>query len=173
MQAPRQSRRLVAQEPGKLHHAAVALDQRRQHRTVRVGNPESLGTRSRRQQFVAGDHEPHARPPHHLHLPCPIELRTPTSCGRSTRPASSTVVPATMSSPRRPTCLPGDTGASALMHAARPASPSTHSAGSTASAPRGMGAPGHHAHGLRPAPTVPAKAWPGIESPITVSANGL
>ena len=74
-------------------------------------------------------------------VPWPIELITPRSCGRSTRPASNSAVPLTMSSPRRPTFLPGDTVATAITRVDESGSASTNSAGSTESQPAGIGAP--------------------------------
>jgi hypothetical protein len=76
-----------------------------------------------------------------------------------------------MSSPMRPTFLPGDTASSAAI--VRPCgSASTNSAGSTASAPRGTGAP-VITRTACPADTVPSKGRPGIESPITASGSRL
>ncbi len=59
---------LVADETRELDHPAVALDERRQHRPVGVGNVEAVRPRSRRQQLVAGHDEPHARASHDTHL---------------------------------------------------------------------------------------------------------
>ena len=104
--------------------------------------------------------------------PSPIELITPRSCGRNARPALSTAVPLTMSSPRRPTFLPGETLAIAVTRACEPGSASTHSAGSTASLPAGMGAPvmmRTAAPGRQCAPN----GDPGSESPATASGTRL
>jgi hypothetical protein len=79
-----------------------------------------------------------------------------------------------MSSPRLPTCLPGETLVRALRLRACLASgsASTHSAGSTASAPAGIGAP-VMMRTAWPRMTLPLNGAAGSESPITVSGIRL
>jgi hypothetical protein len=52
---------LVGNQTGKLHKSTVAFNQRCEHRTIRVRNAVTVRRRSGRQQFVAGDHQPHPR----------------------------------------------------------------------------------------------------------------
>src|SRR6516225_4765049 len=106
-----------------------------------------------------------------------MELRTPTSCGRNTRPASSTGAPRPISSPRLPTFLPGDITISAPIQpgvapGAVVGSAAAHSAGSTASVPGGIGAP-VITRTAWPSKTDPSNGRPGIESPITTIGRTL
>ncbi len=131
----------------------------------------SSGRRTRREQLVAGDEQARTRRPPTVASPQPIELMTPRSCGRSARPASSTVVPWTMSSPRWPTFLPGETEASAAIR--RRAS----SAVDELRRQHGVG-PGRHrragpdADGAAAWDRVPGRANRVRASPATVSGTG-
>ena len=107
-----------------------------------------------------------------LTVPWPIELITPRSCGRNTRPASNSVAPRTMSSPRRPTFLPGDTTATAITRVDEPGSASTNSAGSTESQPAGIGAP-VMMRTAAPGGHDVLNGEPGIASPTTLSGTRL
>ena len=105
---------LVGHQAREVDDAAVALDQRREHRTVGVGDSKAVRPRAGWQQFVAGHDQPHARPAD----TCDVADADRAQHAEILRPqhaaASNSVVPRTMSSPRLPTFLPGDTAARAL-----------------------------------------------------------
>ena len=105
----------VGHQAGKVDETAVALDEGGEHRSVGVGDAIPVRLRTGRQQLVAGHHQPHPRPAEHAHVSDADRtehaqvLRTQHASG-----AGAAWFPRTMSSPRLPTCLPGDTAASAL-----------------------------------------------------------
>ena len=62
---------IVANQAGEIDHASVALDQRREHRPVGIGDMKAMRARAGRQQFVARHYQAHARPADHARLALP------------------------------------------------------------------------------------------------------
>ena len=165
---------VVAHQAGEVDDAAVALDQRREHRPVGVGDVEAVRRDAGRQQLVAGDRRAaRAAAARRRTSPTPIELSTPRSCGRSTRPRSSSVVPA-----RDVFARAADVLARRHRRRARAMPPRLRVAdrptprAAPHRAPRGIGAP-VMMRTASPADTAPSNGRPGIESPMTVSGRRL
>ena len=144
--------RRVHRGPGKGNRLqpAVAFDEGREHRPVGVDDAISLRPRTGRQQLplpvttsgrAAGDKR--------VTLSIPTELNTPRSLPAASMPLRQSAVPwATMSSPRRPTCLPGIPAATAYNSRCRfrVVHPLGRKNGVTAL--RHLGVSSHDSHGL-------------------------
>ncbi len=110
----------VGHQPWKVDETAVAFDEGREHGAVGVDDSITLRPRSRGSSSLPVTTNLTRGRLNTGTSPTPIELRTPRSCGRSTLPLWSSVVPRTMSSPALPTFLPGETAARALTDEVRP-----------------------------------------------------
>ena len=62
---------IVANQAGEIDNASVALDQRREHRPVGIGDMKAMRARAGWQQFVACHCQAHARPADHARLSLP------------------------------------------------------------------------------------------------------